>query len=76
MTDKLTKYIISIPEELSGTIAGELHKRGAWMDSMRHDGVDLFIIEARANAESMIDFNDWLNLNTNGCGTIKCLGSE
>lgn len=69
MEDGLTKYLVKVPETCVGRVAGELSRRGAWLDRLSNDA-GVVTIEARASDDEMDSFENWLDKVTGGHGQL------
>ncbi len=70
MNEEWREYLVQVPEESIGEVAGDLTVRGAQFTSMEtNDGV--VNVEFRALEEMLEGFPRWLSEVTNGKGKLS-----
>jgi len=70
MDEELKEYLVKVPEENLGEVAGNLTVRGAAFDSMEKEA-GLVSIKLRASKQSLEGFSGWLAEATNGNGKFS-----
>lgn len=73
MSNDLTNYRLTVPEEFVGIVSSELHKRGAWLDSLENNDDGILTIDLRIHVNNMIGFEDWLRTKAKCKGSIKAI---
>lgn len=65
MNDELVGLIVNVPERSLGEVAGELNRRGAWLDKTTLKNGVCFV-EARIPKREMQSFKMWPKRITHG----------
>jgi translation elongation factor EF-G len=69
MEDELSNIVVRVPAVFLGQVLGELNQRGAWLDGMK-DEAGISVVQARAPAQGVSNFKQWLKEITGGRGEI------
>lgn len=70
MEDDLINIVVKSPAPCIGEVVGQLHQHGAWIDDVKDDGDDVFVVHARAPVRAISDLKLWLEKKTDGNGEV------
>lgn len=69
MRNGLEHYLVSVPEEMLGTINAELHARGGYILSLENKSSH-YEVRVGMPAGSMTGFSGWLSMVTHNQGKL------